>query len=176
MGFICAINIFFFLLEGFFGYLFIVIDIFVVDAQVNASDVIILEGILVFHDQGVRDLMNMKIFVDTGLIHFYFHVNNTLQWCVMSCANILIVYKYSKVCEIRSPELPPSLTVCNISITKQKLVMTECRIRHPGCWIRRAITTWVHLWLDQLIIVTDFTEYESLFLWIFSHPTECYDY
>ncbi|MED6161470.1 Uridine/cytidine kinase UKL1, chloroplastic [Stylosanthes scabra] len=33
--------------------------------QVNASDVIILEGILVFHDQDVRDLMNMKIFVDT---------------------------------------------------------------------------------------------------------------
>ncbi|CAJ1920144.1 unnamed protein product [Sphenostylis stenocarpa] len=33
--------------------------------QVNASDVIILEGILVFHDQRVRDLMNMKIFVDT---------------------------------------------------------------------------------------------------------------
>lgn len=36
--------------------------------QVNASDVIILEGILVFHDQRVRNLMNMKIFVDTGLI------------------------------------------------------------------------------------------------------------
>ncbi|XLU45311.1 hypothetical protein S245_040125, partial [Arachis hypogaea] len=33
--------------------------------KVNASDVIILEGILVFHDQDVRDLMNMKIFVDT---------------------------------------------------------------------------------------------------------------
>lgn len=33
----------------------------------NASDVIILEGILVFHDQRVRDLMNMKIFVDTGV-------------------------------------------------------------------------------------------------------------
>ncbi|KAF2305953.1 hypothetical protein GH714_009134 [Hevea brasiliensis] len=33
--------------------------------QVNASDVIILEGILVFHDQSVRNLMNMKIFVDT---------------------------------------------------------------------------------------------------------------
>ncbi|KAG9141973.1 hypothetical protein Leryth_009318 [Lithospermum erythrorhizon] len=32
---------------------------------VNASDVIILEGILVFHDQRVRNLMNMKIFVDT---------------------------------------------------------------------------------------------------------------
>ncbi|GKV52519.1 hypothetical protein SLEP1_g59097 [Rubroshorea leprosula] len=28
--------------------------------QVNASDVIILEGILVFHDQRVRNLMNMK--------------------------------------------------------------------------------------------------------------------
>ena len=40
-------------------------------AQVNASDVIILEGILVFHDQRVRDLMNMKIFVDTGLILLY---------------------------------------------------------------------------------------------------------
>ena len=35
--------------------------------QVNASDVIILEGILVFHDQRVRNLMGMKIFVDTGL-------------------------------------------------------------------------------------------------------------
>ena len=34
--------------------------------QVNACDVIILEGILVFHDSRVRDLMNMKIFVDTG--------------------------------------------------------------------------------------------------------------
>ncbi|KAG6741610.1 hypothetical protein POTOM_054884 [Populus tomentosa] len=33
--------------------------------KVNASDVIILEGILVFHDQRVRNLMNMKIFVDT---------------------------------------------------------------------------------------------------------------
>ncbi|KAJ9683275.1 hypothetical protein PVL29_019035 [Vitis rotundifolia] len=33
--------------------------------QVNVSDVIILEGILVFHDQRVRNLMNMKIFVDT---------------------------------------------------------------------------------------------------------------
>ncbi|KAJ8439655.1 hypothetical protein Cgig2_017928 [Carnegiea gigantea] len=34
--------------------------------RVNPSDVIILEGILVFHDPRVRELMNMKIFVDTG--------------------------------------------------------------------------------------------------------------
>lgn len=34
--------------------------------QVNPSDVIILEGILIFHDPRVRDLMSMKIFVDTG--------------------------------------------------------------------------------------------------------------
>jgi hypothetical protein len=34
--------------------------------QVNPSDVIIMEGILLFHDSRVRDLMNMKIFVDTG--------------------------------------------------------------------------------------------------------------
>ncbi|KAI6700763.1 hypothetical protein NL676_015087 [Syzygium grande] len=33
--------------------------------KVNPSDVIILEGILVLHDPRVRDLMNMKIFVDT---------------------------------------------------------------------------------------------------------------
>ncbi|XP_072998622.1 uridine/cytidine kinase UKL1, chloroplastic-like isoform X2 [Typha latifolia] len=33
--------------------------------KVNASDVIILEGILVFHDSRVRNLMDMKIFVDT---------------------------------------------------------------------------------------------------------------
>lgn len=33
--------------------------------KVNPSDVIILEGILIFHDSRVRELMNMKIFVDT---------------------------------------------------------------------------------------------------------------
>ncbi|XP_022732926.1 uridine kinase-like protein 3 isoform X3 [Durio zibethinus] len=33
--------------------------------RVNPSDVIILEGILIFHDHRVRELMNMKIFVDT---------------------------------------------------------------------------------------------------------------
>ncbi|XAR56825.1 Uracil phosphoribosyltransferase [Bertholletia excelsa] len=33
--------------------------------RVNPSDVIILEGILIFHDPRIRDLMNMKIFVDT---------------------------------------------------------------------------------------------------------------
>ncbi|EXB97669.1 Uridine kinase-like protein 3 [Morus notabilis] len=36
--------------------------------RVNPSDVIILEGILIFHDPRVRELMNMKIFVDTGLL------------------------------------------------------------------------------------------------------------
>ncbi|MED6159449.1 Uridine kinase-like protein 3 [Stylosanthes scabra] len=33
--------------------------------RVNPADVIILEGILIFHDPRVRALMNMKIFVDT---------------------------------------------------------------------------------------------------------------
>ncbi|CAI5463292.1 unnamed protein product, partial [Closterium sp. Yama58-4] len=33
--------------------------------QVNPADVVILEGILVFHDPAVRAHMNMKIFVDT---------------------------------------------------------------------------------------------------------------
>ncbi|XP_010536767.1 PREDICTED: uridine kinase-like protein 4 isoform X1 [Tarenaya hassleriana] len=36
-----------------------------VSRRVNPSDVIILEGILLFHDTRVRELMNMKIFVDT---------------------------------------------------------------------------------------------------------------
>ncbi|KAJ3683547.1 hypothetical protein LUZ60_013774 [Juncus effusus] len=33
--------------------------------KVSPSDVIILEGILVFHDPKLRELMNMKIFIDT---------------------------------------------------------------------------------------------------------------
>ncbi|KAK1567755.1 hypothetical protein Q3G72_016216 [Acer saccharum] len=33
--------------------------------QINPSDVFILEGILILHDPRVRDLMNMKIFVDS---------------------------------------------------------------------------------------------------------------
>ena len=48
--------------------------------QVNASDVIILEGILVFHDQRVRNLMNMKIFVDAGLSLYL--VVLEIMWCV----------------------------------------------------------------------------------------------
>lgn len=36
-------------------------------SPVNPADVIILEGILVLNDPRVRELMNMKIFVDTGL-------------------------------------------------------------------------------------------------------------
>ncbi|KAI3492912.1 hypothetical protein L1887_42407 [Cichorium endivia] len=36
-----------------------------VSRRVNPSDLIILEGILIFHDPRVRDMMNMKIFVDT---------------------------------------------------------------------------------------------------------------
>ncbi|KAL3364811.1 hypothetical protein AABB24_013534 [Solanum stoloniferum] len=39
--------------------------------RVNPSDVIILEGILIFHDPRVRDLMNMKIFVDTVQMLMY---------------------------------------------------------------------------------------------------------
>ncbi|KAF3341696.1 uridine kinase-like protein 3 [Carex littledalei] len=35
------------------------------ERKVSPSDVIILEGILVFHDPRLRELMNMKIFVDT---------------------------------------------------------------------------------------------------------------
>ena len=34
--------------------------------QVNPADVVIIEGILVFHDTTVRSHFNMKIFVDTG--------------------------------------------------------------------------------------------------------------
>ncbi|WVZ15716.1 hypothetical protein V8G54_013282, partial [Vigna mungo] len=34
--------------------------------QVHPGDIIILEGILVLHDSGVRNLLNMKIFVDEG--------------------------------------------------------------------------------------------------------------
>jgi uridine kinase len=48
--------------------------------QVNAADVIILEGILVFHDARVRGLMNMKIFVDTGLSIFFFRFGCLSQY------------------------------------------------------------------------------------------------
>jgi len=43
--------------------------------QVNPSDVIILEGILIFHDPRIRELMNMKIFVDTGYLVFQLSIN-----------------------------------------------------------------------------------------------------
>lgn len=51
--------------------------------QVNASDVIILEGILVFHDARVRNLMSMKIFVDTGSTSLI----NSGPVCCSACAS-----------------------------------------------------------------------------------------
>lgn len=36
-----------------------------VTKKMNPGDVVILEGILIFHDSRLRDQMNMKIFVDT---------------------------------------------------------------------------------------------------------------
>lgn len=45
---------------------------FIIGWQVNGSDVIIMEGILVFHEQRVRNMMNMKIFVDAGLLLLHF--------------------------------------------------------------------------------------------------------
>ena len=48
--------------------------------QVNASEVIILEGILVFHEQRVRNMMNMKIFVDAGMLLFHFVNRLKLFW------------------------------------------------------------------------------------------------
>jgi uridine kinase len=41
-----------------------------------------LEGILVFHDSRLRDLMNMKIFVDTGIPCIYLvSIISILQHC-----------------------------------------------------------------------------------------------
>ena len=54
--------------------------------QVNPSDVIILEGILIFHDPRVRELMNMKIFVDTGhllsICHYVHSMFLTFYHCL----------------------------------------------------------------------------------------------
>ncbi|PPR87721.1 hypothetical protein GOBAR_AA32971 [Gossypium barbadense] len=47
--------------------------------RVNPSDVIILEGILIFHDPRVRELMNMKIFVDTAGMKLYCYLNSVVD-------------------------------------------------------------------------------------------------
>lgn len=69
--------------------------------QVNPSHVIILEGILIFHDPRVRELMNMKIFVDTGyfllitskrtstcltfFMHMWMHIRHCLWGTINAC-------------------------------------------------------------------------------------------
>lgn len=60
-----------------------IILIVLLSVQVNPSDVIILEGILIFHDPRVRELLNMKIFVDTG------HGLNILSPLLMLVTTIL---------------------------------------------------------------------------------------
>ena len=58
--------------------------------QVNPSDVIILEGILIFHDPRVRDLMNMKIFVDTGSF-LPFLVLKFIVFCNLQASHVWLV-------------------------------------------------------------------------------------
>lgn len=53
--------------------------------QVNPADVIILEGILVFHDPRIRALMNMKIFVDTGPLLFCSILSCIFYWKMLVC-------------------------------------------------------------------------------------------
>lgn len=55
--------------------------------QVNPADTIILEGILVLHDPRVRDLMNLKIFVDTGALLLN-SFPPTVYICWISLSNI----------------------------------------------------------------------------------------
>lgn len=49
--------------------------------QTNPADVIILEGVLAFHDSDIRSLMNMKIFVDTGEGKHARQGRHRLLWC-----------------------------------------------------------------------------------------------
>ena len=51
--------------------------------QVNPSDVIILEGILIFHDPSVRELMNMKIFVDTGHLFSFYNLGCLISYSII---------------------------------------------------------------------------------------------
>jgi uridine kinase len=39
---------------------------FLLHLQVDPADVVIVEGILVLHVPELRDILNMKIYVDTG--------------------------------------------------------------------------------------------------------------
>ena len=48
--------------------------------QTNPADVIILEGILAFHDSRVRQLMHMRIFVDTGTMSAVWHEMKWKRW------------------------------------------------------------------------------------------------
>ena len=60
-----------------------------VTRRVDPADVIIIEGILVLHMAGLRDLLSMKIYVDTGAsarcaLYFYLfhHFFGGLLFCV----------------------------------------------------------------------------------------------
>jgi hypothetical protein len=43
--------------------------------QVDPADVVIVEGILVLHVPELRDILNMKIYVDTGGLHVHLQVD-----------------------------------------------------------------------------------------------------
>lgn len=85
----------------------------------NASDVIILEGILVFHDQRVRNLMNLKIFVDTGLIflvsfsyhgHHDYHISYPASFiCAFSMVDFNVMLLQYRMCSILTCLVVPNL-------------------------------------------------------------------
>lgn len=90
-----------FIWETFFSTLPFYVGLIVL--QVNLADVIILEGILVFHDPRVRALMNMKIFVDTGPLLFYFHyVYSVLYSIILFPVALIFLTLWRFCCHIHS--------------------------------------------------------------------------
>ncbi|GFY87253.1 uridine kinase-like 5 [Actinidia rufa] len=117
------------------------------DRKVNPSDVIILEGILVLQDQRVRDLMNMKIFVDTvqilmcGLRGGYNVIQlkgeGTLKTCLINTLNSLSLVSKNLYSHQRNTQMSSSLEV-QIMMLQVDLIVQHIRTKlgqHDLCKI-----------------------------------------
>lgn len=65
---------------------------FTVLLQVDPADVVIVEGILVLHVPKLREMLNMKIYVDTGeqQAHLCSVLQCVLQWIVLSAVSCVM--------------------------------------------------------------------------------------
>jgi len=122
--------------------------------EFNEADVIILEGILTFHDKAVRDMLHMKIFVDEDAdVCLVRRISRDVKLRGRSVESVL--KQYTKFVKPAFEEyIYPTKRFCDIVVPRggENLVAIDLIIKHSALKIKQGDTRRLY---SNLIIMAD---------------------